>query len=90
MHFEWDKRKAEANEAKHGISFDEAATVFLDLNARTVYDERNSGSEDRYLTMGFSLRGRLVVVWHTDREKTIRIIGARFPDKRESSEYPNG
>ena len=55
-----------------------------------MYDERNSDHEDRFLTVGFSGRGRLIVVWHTDRDDAIRIIGARFPDKRESSEYPNG
>jgi len=90
MQFEWDKQKADANLAKHGICFDEAASVFLDLNARTVYDETNSDQEDRFLTVGFSRRGRLIVVWHTDRDDAIRIIGARFPNKRESSEYPNG
>lgn len=48
MHFEWDKQKADANVAKHGVGFDEAASVFLDLNARTVYCERNSDHEDRF------------------------------------------
>jgi uncharacterized protein len=90
MQFEWDEQKADANVIKHGINFDEAASVFLDLNSRTVYDERNRDREDRYLTVGFSRRGRLIVVWHTDRGDAIRIIGARFPDKREASEYPNG
>ena len=74
----------------HGIGFDEAASVFLDGFSRTVYDEIHSDEEDRYLTIGFSDRGRLLIVWHTDRGEVITIIGARPPDKREQRDYPNG
>lgn len=89
MRFEWDENKDAANRSKHGVGFDEAASVFQDPRSRTVHDPRHSDDEDRYLTLGFSDRGRLLVVWHTDRHDAIRIIGARLPDKRERKGYPN-
>lgn len=89
MRFEWDQNKDAANRTKHGVGFDEAASVFQDQRSRTVHDPTHSGDEDRYLTLGFSKRGRLLVVWHTDRADAIRIIGARQPDKRERKAYPN-
>lgn len=89
MDIEWHASKASANLAKHGISFDEAASVFLDPLARTVFDESHSDSEDRFLTLGFSDRGRLLIVWHTDRNNAIRIIGARKPERNEVQGYPN-
>jgi len=89
LRFEWDQNKDAANRSKHGIGFDEAASVFQDLRSRTVHDTRHSDGEDRHLTLGFSGRGRLLVVWHTDRGDAIRIIGARVPDKRERKGYPN-
>ena len=67
MDFEWDDPKAESNERKHGISFAEAQTVFGDPLALTGYDPDHSEEEDRYITMGTSLEGRLLVISHTDR-----------------------
>jgi len=89
LRFEWDPNKDAANRSKHGIAFDEAASVLQDPRSRTVHDPRHSDGEDRYLTLGFSDRGRLLVVWHTDRNDAIRIIGARLPDRREREGYPN-
>jgi len=88
--FEWDDAKAAANLRKHGVRFDEAITVFLDPNALTVFDGRHSSDEDRYLTIGFSAAGRLVIVSHTDRGKVVRIISARKPTKAETDEYVTG
>ncbi len=90
MEFEWDPEKAASNEAKHGVTFEEAASVFADTRSRTAFDEAHSEDEDRLLTLGISIRGRLVVVWHTDRGERIRIIGARPANKVESKAYPNG
>ena len=89
MRFEWDQNKDAANRSKHGVGFDEAASVFQDHRSRTVHDPRHSDDEDRYLTLGFSDHGRLLVVWHTDRGDAVRIIGARQPDKHERKGYPN-
>lgn len=89
MRFEWDPDKEAANQSKHGIGFGEAASVFRDPRSRTVHDPSHSDDEDRYLTLGFSDRGRLLVVWHTDRDDAIRIIGARLPEKRERKGYTN-
>jgi uncharacterized DUF497 family protein len=89
LRFEWDPNKDAANRLKHGIGFDEAATAFRDPRSRTVHDPDHSDDEDRYLTLGFSERGKLMVVWHTDRHGAIRIIGARLPDTRERKGYPS-
>ena len=77
MQFEWDRSKARRNLQKHRISFDEAVTVFYDPLAATVDDVDHSVSERRYLTIGYSARGRLLVVAHTDRGAVVRIISAR-------------
>ena len=89
MNFEWDRTKAERNLAKHGVTFDEAASVFLDTQSRTIFDENHSESEDRYLTLGFSSRGRLLIVWFTMRGEAVRIIGARKPERHEQRGYPD-
>jgi uncharacterized DUF497 family protein len=70
MDIEWYDSKAASNLEKHGVSFDEAASVFMDLRARTIFDELHSDQEDRFLTLGFSDRGRMLIVWHTDRGST--------------------
>lgn len=85
--YEWDDLKARANLRKHGVSVEEAATVFLDEAAVTVYDPDHSSDEDRFLTMGLSLNARLLIVAHTDRGDTIRIISARPATRRESQGY---
>jgi uncharacterized protein len=74
MNFEWDPRKARKNLRKHGVSFTEAGTVFGDDLASTVPDPDHSENEDRYITIGWSSRRRLLIVAHTDRGDRIRII----------------
>ena len=71
MDFEWDDAKAESNERKHGVSFTEAMTVFADPLSVTGYDPRHADDEDRFLSMGMSVAGRLLVVSHTDRGETV-------------------
>ena len=91
MRFEWDAAKAASNLAKHGISFEEASTVFGDRLATTVLDPDHSVGEERWLTTGLSRQRRLVIVWHTNREETtIRIIGARLPTPSERRTYESG
>jgi len=86
--FEWDPDKAEANVRKHGVSFDEATTVFGDPFARTRPDPLHSVDEDRWITLGESEQGRLLVVVHTDSDdEVIRIISARPPTGREWRTY---
>lgn len=87
LSFEWDKEKAALNVAKHAVSFDEAMTVFSDLLATTIYDPDHSDDEDRYLSLGMSSEGRLLVVSFTDREDRIRIISARVANRRERKQY---
>jgi hypothetical protein len=74
MNFEWDPRKAETNLRRHDVSFTEAGTVFGDDLAITVPDPDHSMDEDRYITIGWSNRRRLLMVAHTDRGDRIRII----------------
>lgn len=77
MKFEWDPTKDRANRESHGISFEEAATVFSDRSALSWEDEGHSVGEYRTLTLGYTERQRLVIVAHTEREDRIRIISAR-------------
>lgn len=90
--FEWDPKKAQENRNKHGITFDEAATVFRDSKALSIFDTDHSEYEDRWVTMGISERGRLLIVIHTFREESeddvrIRIISSRKATKRETKNY---
>lgn len=87
MNFEWDPRKARKNLKKHGVSFTEAGTVFGDDLAITVADPDHSEEEDRYITIGWSSRRRLLIVAHTDRGDRIRIISARELTPRERKAY---
>lgn len=87
MNFEWNPRKAEINLRKHGISFTEAGTVFGDNFAMTVPDPDHSDDEERYITIGWSNRHRLLIVSHTDREDRIRIISARELTQSERKAY---
>jgi uncharacterized protein len=82
MDFEWDEDKAAANESKHGVSFTEASTVFD--------DPVHSGQEDRYLTIGLSATGRVLIVSHTDRGAATRIISARVASRGERKGYEDG
>jgi hypothetical protein len=89
--FEWDPKKAESNEVKHGISFPEAASVFLDPTAWTFPDPDHSIGEERFITMGQSINVELVLVAHVELEgDKIRIISARRATKRERHDYENG
>ena len=90
MEFEWDDAKAELNEQKHGVTFAEALTVFADTLSLTGYDPKHSEDEDRFLTMGMSVEGRLLLVSHTERGDTIRIISAREAVRRERKDYEDG
>ncbi|MEE8057231.1 MAG: BrnT family toxin [Pseudomonadales bacterium] len=87
MKFEWDKLKDAKNLRKHGISFDEATTVFGDPLAITYPDPDNSEEEDRFLTFGHTSSGNLVVVSHTHRDDKIRPISARKMTGKEIRDY---
>jgi uncharacterized DUF497 family protein len=88
--FEWDYQKAERNMRKHGISFDEAVTVFSDPMALTFLDTDHSETEDRSRTYGVSNKGRLLVVVHAERRNHLRIISARKATRHEKSIYGQG
>ena len=89
LRFEWDKRKEKANVRKHGISFDEARTVFYDENAIQFFDPDHSDDENRFILLGISFKLRIIVVCHCFRESdtVIRIISARKADGEEGIEY---
>jgi uncharacterized DUF497 family protein len=87
MRFEWDAEKARMNLSKHGVSFEEAATAFGDPLSMTQFDPAHSDGEDRFVLLGATYGGRLVVVSHTDRSATIRIISARVATRRERRIY---
>jgi len=87
-YFDWDGPKAAENQAKHGISFEEASTVFGDSLAVTVHDEEHSDpGDERSITIGQSIAGTLIVVVHQEREGKIRIISARKATRRERQDY---
>ncbi|RPI09271.1 MAG: BrnT family toxin [Zetaproteobacteria bacterium] len=93
--FEWDPTKARSNREKHGVTFEEAATVFRDPRALTLYDPDHSESENRWVTLGISGSGRLLVLCHTYNEEpgetaTIRIYSARRPTPAETQSYEEG
>jgi hypothetical protein len=85
--FEWDRRKAARNRRKHGVSFQEAATVFADPLALTYDDPDHSALEERFITIGMSDVGRMLIVAHADRNGSIRIISARKSTARERRHY---
>ena len=89
LRFEWDSRKNIANRRKHGISFEEAATVFSDEQALLIDDPDHSADEDRFILLGMSAALRALVVCHCYREsqETIRIISARKATRKERSTY---
>ena len=90
MLFEWDPQKAQSNLRKHGVSFDDAATVFQDSLSLTGADPDHSLSEDRFVTFGVSSAGRLLVVSYTERGSTIRIVSARRATRSERKLYEEG
>jgi len=87
LNFEWDREKAEGNLQKHGVSFEEAATIFRDLLSATVADPDPSHGEERFLTIGLSYQNRLVVVAHADLNDRIHIISARRATRAERRAY---
>ena len=90
MRFEWNTLKATANLRKHGISFDEAASVFFDPLSATGDDPDHSLDESRFVTFGTSSSGRLLVVAHAQHDDAIRIITARHATRAESKLYEEG
>lgn len=90
MQFEWDDDKAEANRAKHGVSFEEALTCFYDPGQVAFYDAEHSDDEDRELLIGHSNQGRLLLVSYTLRDQTIHLISARKAVRREAKSYAQG
>ncbi len=93
--FDWDVRKAESNLSKHGVSFDNAMTVFRDPRALTIFDEDHSDDEERGITLGEAAGPKLLLVVHTHVEVTddivaIRIISARRPSRKEAAQYRQG
>ena len=89
LRFEWDGKKASSNARKHGVSFEEAETVFSDENALLLEDPGHSESEERFVLLGLSAALRVIVVSHVCREEdaVIRIISARRATARERTEY---
>ena len=87
MKFEWDPGKAASNVRRYGVAFEDAASVFGDPLARTIPDPEHSTEEARFVTMGVTVGGRLVVVVHTDREGRTRLISARPATRREKNSY---
>lgn len=85
--FEWDEIKAAQNVRKHGVTFDDAASVFLDSLAYTFADPDHSVGESRMVTFGFSQAGRLLAVVHAERGRAIRIISARAATRHERKIY---
>lgn len=90
--FSWDNRKAKSNQKKHGISFEEAQTVFFDENAVEFFDPDHSEREDRFLMIGLSYRLRMLVVSYCYRQcdSEIRVISARRATKKEQKAYTGG
>jgi len=87
--FEWDEEKAQNNLKKHGVSFDEAATIFNDPKIATISDPDHSEDEERYVSIGKSVIMRLLSVIHTYRKEKIRLISARKAIKAEKKNYEN-
>lgn len=87
MQFEWDRSKAQKNLKKHGVSFDEAVAVFYDPLSATFDDPDHSVGEPRFITIDYSARARLLVVAHTGRGPTVRIISARRATARERERH---
>ena len=89
LQFVWDSRKAKSNAKKHGVTFEEAETVFFDESALLLADPDHSEQEDRFILLGASARLRLLVVCHCYREteSTIRLFSARKADREERRQY---
>ena len=90
MKFKWDSQKADSNLKKHGVSFQEAASVLGDALSITYYDPDHSVREHRFITVGMSRSGRVLMVAHTDRGDNVRIISARKTTRQERRYYEEG
>jgi uncharacterized protein len=90
LEFEWDDNKDDRNFKKHGVRFEEATTVFRDPNAVTLSDTLHSTEEDRYIDIGLSSKGRLLLVVYAERGSQIRIISSRLCTPREARFYDPG
>ncbi len=90
LQFEWNGRKAQTNKKKHGVTFEEASTIFGDLLSITIVDSAHSIGEDRFITIGRSINDKLIVVVHTDCDDIIRIISARKATRNEKRHYEQG
>lgn len=90
LRFEWDKEKSRNNLRKHGVTFDEASTIFGDPLSVTIDDPQHSIREPRWVTLGHSAKCRLLAVVHTDRDGRIRIISARMVTRYERKTYEAG
>ena len=91
VRFEWDEAKSRRNQRKHGVTFEEAQTIFFDEKALRFHDPDHSAEEDRFLMLGVSFQLRVLIVCHCYRasDTVIRIISARKADKQEEAEYWN-
>lgn len=90
MRFGWDPKKAKRNLEKHGVSFEEAATAFGDPRSLTEFDPDHADDENRFILLGATHKGRLLVVVHTDRRDVVRLISARMATARERRTYAAG
>jgi uncharacterized protein len=88
--FEWSPTKAAANRRKHGVTFGEATTVFVDQQSRTIPDPDHSFDEDRFITVGRSAMQRVLVVVHTERGDSVRLISARLATRMERNQHEEG
>lgn len=93
--FEWNVDKIKTNWEKHGVRFEQSATVFRDPRAMTIYDADHSGQEERWITLGMSSNGSILVVHHTFKEDvkgyaTIRVFSSRKATKKEQQQYIRG
>ena len=89
IEFQWDKEKAGQNLKKHGVLFEEATTAFYDSLSITIIDKEQSLEENRFILLGLSNHGRLLVISHTDRGDKIRLISARLATSKERKYYEN-
>ena len=87
--FQWDEEKAKSNLKKHGVSFEEGATIFNDPMIATILDPDHSKDEERFISIGMSLIRRLLTVIHTYRKDRLRLISARKATKAEKKNYEN-
>ena len=89
VEFEWDDVKAESNLKKHSVSFEEGATIFNDPEIATIFDPDHSKDEERYISIGTSIQGNLLVIVHTERGERIRLISCRKATNTERKVYEN-